>query len=413
MKARNETAFSAVHVVTGGRLFWALSLSTVLALCGIVKAQPDVNLPGSSGRTSPAAGLTAITPTTTTAEVTGTDVNVRSGPNTNFYPCGKLNKGDRIQVARVQNGWSAIVPPPGSYSWINVQYVSVSVQNATEGIVTGDGVPVYAGSDDLDPLVSTSKQDVTMSRGQKVRLLGEDKQEYYKIAPPAGAYLWVNNQFLQFVQGPGPGVSLAGASRGGAQPLVKPGATPPATEAGLMSEYSALVVAIDAEKKKPLAEQDYTAIREKLKTLAANKEGGRAARYAQYRLKQVNGYDLARTAGKELELQNQDLQTTSEKIAEALKEQLIKIGDPAKYIVKGKLQPSALYAAVVGQPRRYQVVDESGRIVCYAAPAGTAAGKDLAPFIGHVVGLVGQIQPQAATSKPFVEFSDIVRLDQN
>jgi hypothetical protein len=46
------------------------------------------------------------------------------------------------------------------------------------------------------------------------------------------------------------------------------------------------------------------------------------------------------------------------------------------------------------------------------SPAGAASGKDLTPFIGHKVGLVGQIQPHAATARAFVEFSDIKRLDE-
>ena len=185
-----------------------------------------------------------------------------------------------------------------------------------------------------------------------------------------------------------------------------------ATEASLIETYYALSKQITEEQKKPLTQQDYAAVKEKLKALADNKEAGRAARYAQYTLKQVERFELARTAGKELELQNQDLQDTSAKIEEALKARLIEIKDTSKYAVIGKLQPSALYsAAVVGQARRYQILDDSGKIVCYAAPAGTAAGKDLSSFIGHRVGLVGLIQPHAATSQAFVEFSDITRLE--
>jgi hypothetical protein len=183
MRARSRAASFAVHSAIGGRLVWALSLSAVLTLCGAAKAQNDVNLPALPSGAAAPAGQTAPV----FAEVTGNDVLIRSGPGTNFYPCGRLSKGDHVQVVRTQGGWSAIVPPQGSYSWIAVQYVSVSLQSPTEGVVTGNNVPVYAGSDELTPMVSTSKQDVTMSRGQRVRLLNEEKEEYYKIAPPTGA----------------------------------------------------------------------------------------------------------------------------------------------------------------------------------------------------------------------------------
>jgi hypothetical protein len=243
-------------------------------------------------------------------------------------------------------------------------------------------------------------------------LLNEEKEEYYKIAPPTGAYLWVSSQYLLSSQGPG--VSLPSTAKGTTQPqagLTTPGATP--TETSLLAEYYALIPQIAAEQKKPSAQQDYTALKEKIKALADNKDGGRAARYAQSTLKQLDRIELAWTAGKELERQNQDIKDSSTKIDDALKARLIGIEDPGKYTVVGKLQPSAVYAAsVAGQAKRYQLLDDSGKIICYVSPAGAASGKDLTPFIGHKVGLVGQIQPHAATARAFVEFSDIKRLDE-
>jgi uncharacterized protein YgiM (DUF1202 family) len=411
MKARNQTAHWA-DVSTGGHLFGALSLFAVLALSSAAWAQIDVNIPG---RPSSPAGTPAAAPpqTGTVAEVTANDVNIRSGPGTQFYQCGKLKKGDHVQVAKVSKDWSAIVPPPGSYSWIAVQYVSVSIQNATEGVVTGDGVAVYAGSDDLDPMVSTSKQDVTMSRGQKVRLLNEEKDEYYKIVPPAGAYLWVSNQFL--LSNGSVGASLPPTEASQTQPKANPGQTPPAatpTEASLLAEYYNLSKQITEEIKKPIEQQDFTGVKGKLKAIADNKDGGRAARYAQYTLKQVERAELAKLAGQDLIQQNEDLKKNLDNIDKAMIEQIGKIPDTSKYIAIGKLQPSALYSTTVsGQSKRYQLVDEAGNIRSYVSPAGNAAAMDMTPFIGHKVGLVGHAQSQAATTKAYVEFSAIDRLD--
>ncbi|HQG48470.1 MAG TPA: SH3 domain-containing protein, partial [Sedimentisphaerales bacterium] len=39
------------------------------------------------------------------AEAIGNDVFIRSGPGTNFYQCGKLYAGDRVQVIGTQGGW--------------------------------------------------------------------------------------------------------------------------------------------------------------------------------------------------------------------------------------------------------------------------------------------------------------------
>ncbi len=413
MKARSKAASLAMQMVTGGWLFRVLSLSIVLALCSAAMAQVDVNLPGRPAGS--AVPTEAAAPGFITAEVTGNDVNTRSGPGTNFYTCGKLYRGDRVQVVRTSEGWSAITPPPGSYSWVAVQYVSVNAQNPTEGIVTGNGVPVYAGSDEVEPLVSTTKQDVTLPRGQKVRLLGEEKQEYYKVAPPAGAYLWVHSQYLTPLAGQGAGVTLPTTGKTGSPQTgsIQTPAAPTGTEANLITEYYALSKLVGEEQKKPLDQQNYAALREKLKALAENKEAGRAGRYAQYTLRHVDRIELARTVTKDLEQQNKDLQEASARIDAARIEKLKPIQDSgSKYTVIGVLQPSALYQAAVGQPQRYQLVDkDTGRIICYVAPAGPATTRDLSSFIGHKVGLVGGFQAHAATQRAFVEFSDITRLD--
>ena len=71
------------------------------------------------------------------AEITGDNVYVRSGPGTNFYDCSKLNKGDKVKVMETQFSWAHIVPPPGSFSWISIQYVKIDSANPTVGTVTG------------------------------------------------------------------------------------------------------------------------------------------------------------------------------------------------------------------------------------------------------------------------------------
>ncbi len=81
------------------------------------------------------------------AQITGDSVNIRSGPGTNHYPCGKLSKTDRVKVVGSRFSWSRIVPPASCFSWISAQHVSVDPNNPTVGIVTGDAVRVYAGSE--------------------------------------------------------------------------------------------------------------------------------------------------------------------------------------------------------------------------------------------------------------------------
>jgi hypothetical protein len=130
------------------------------------------------------------------AEMTGDNVHVRSGPGTNYYSCGKLNKGDRVKVVHHEFGWSCIVPPVGSFSWISTQYVRIDPNNPAIGTVTGDNVRVWVGAEGMRPMYSTECR-LKLNSGEKVRLLGVIKDKYHKIAPPTGAYRWVSTEFTK------------------------------------------------------------------------------------------------------------------------------------------------------------------------------------------------------------------------
>jgi uncharacterized protein YgiM (DUF1202 family) len=346
------------------------------------------------------------------AEVTGNDVRIRSGPGTNFYECGKLYTGDRVQVVKSQQGWSAIIPPPGCFSWISMQYVSINLQNPTTGVVTGDNVGVYTGSDTEEAKYSTSKQ-VVLHRGQAVKLLGEEKDDYYKIAPPLGACLWVSSQFLQQVDKPLVKAPAAETNAAAKPATVKkpgdPNAAPGTPLSGLDLYYS-LSDKVKAEHNKPLAEQNYTDVKKKLAELAASKDGGRAARYADFTLKQVERYELARTAAKEVDQQDKQLQKTNAKIDEARTTNLARIDDRSKFAVMGKLENSSVYSGT-GQTKHYRILDETGKTICYVTPIGAAVNTDFSKLIGHKVGLVGKIEPHEPTARAFIEFTEIVPLD--
>ena len=104
--------------------------------------------------------------------------------------------------------WSKIQPPPGSFSWISSQYVKIDPTNQSIGIVTGDDVRVWAGSDRVRPEVSTSLQG-KLSKGEKVKLLGEELNNYYKIAVPSlpDAYLWISTQYTKPIPAESPVVN--------------------------------------------------------------------------------------------------------------------------------------------------------------------------------------------------------------
>ena len=56
------------------------------------------------------------------------------------------------------------------------------------------------------------------------------------------------------------------------------------------------------------------------------------------------------------------------------------------------------------------LLDESGKMLCYALPSKQAKQMDLSSLIGKKVGLKGMIQPHLPTRKAMVRFSEIVEL---
>ncbi len=386
----------------------ALLLAVVLILPTAGLAQ-DPNAPRSPVTLpNEAAAAKATVNESYVAEVIGNDVYVRSGPGTNFYQCSKLYAGDRVQVVKSQQGWSCIVPPPGCFSWIAMQYVSINPQNPTVGVLTGDNVGVYTGSDTQEAKYSTSKQ-VVLSRGQTVKLLGEEKDDYYKIAPPQGAYLWVSSQYLQPADKSQVRTPAADTTGAGKPATVKKPGDPNTPLTGLDLYYS-LSEKVKAEHEKKLTEQNYTELKKKLTELAAVKDGGRAVRYAEYTLKQVERYELACQVGKEIEQQKKELEKTTAKIDEARTTKLEGIVDRSKFAIVGKLETSSVYA---GTSKRFRMLDDSGKTICYVMPTGPVANTDFSKYIGHKVGLVGPISPHPDTQRAIIEFTEVVLLDSD
>jgi hypothetical protein len=341
------------------------------------------------------------------AEIIGDDVYVRSGPGTNYYNCGKLKRGDKVKVVRIQYSWSCIVPPDGSFSWISTQYVSIDPNNPDMGTVTGDNVRVYAGSDYVRPIHSTTLQ-LKLDKGDKVRLLGEEKDNYYKIATPTGAYLWASSEYLKPLEPLGAVAGYAGLKVEPNETAVV-AARKGSVEDEKLKEYYTLEKRLQAERAKPIEQQNYAGIKKALADIAANKEAGKAARYAEFVIKQIERLELVSVAAKEFELQNEQLQQTREKIDKARETRLAKLEDMGRFAVIGQLKTSSIFGSEP-QLKHYRITDESDKIICYAMPSEQASAMDLSKLIDHKVGLVGTIEAHPQMGKAMVKFTEVVEL---
>ncbi len=344
-----------------------------------------------------------------TGEIIGDDVHMRSGPGTNFYSCGKVNNKDAVSVVGEQSGWSTIIPPPGTFSWISMQYVVVSISDPSVGIVTGDDIGVYAGCDTVLPMHSTSKQ-VNLQRGSRVQLLGEEKDGYFKIAPPKGSFLWVSSQYIRR------------APEGAAAPGVMPeqqtavdsnkpqAALPGPSELQQLNLYYTLQKKVQAEVAKPIEEQDYTSIKKSLIDIKNAKEAGKAVRYAEYLLTRIEGYELAKRISSEVKQQDKTLEAVTTRIQKSREQRLSELNNLGKYAVIGKCESSTVYNNTA-QGVRYRIIGKEGTLLCYAQAAGAMIHKDMTPFLGKQVGLIGTITAHAPINHALVEFTDIVLLE--
>jgi hypothetical protein len=341
------------------------------------------------------------------AQITGDDVYIRSGPGTNYYNCGKLRRSDKVEVVSTQFSWSRIVPPAGSFSWISTQYVSIDPNNPGIGTVTGDNVRVYAGSDYVRPIHSTTLQ-LKLNKGDKVKLLGEEKENYYKIAPPAGAYLWVGTEYTRPLA---PAGKISEVTRSKVEPNETTVVIPlkGSVEDEKLKVYYALEKQLQAERVKPIEQQNYASIKKAFADIAANKGAGKAGRYAEFAIKQIERLEFVLVAAKEVVLQNEQLQQTRDKIGKARAARLAKLEEQGRFAVIGQLKTSSIFGSEP-QLKHYRITDEADKIICYALPTGPAATMDLSKLMDHKVGLVGTLEAHPQTGKALVKFTEVVEL---
>lgn len=145
------------------------------------------------------AADTAQTPVNapTTVYVSAEQAMLYSGPGEDFYPTGNIAQNSTLEVyLQAPGNWLGVRPPEGSFSWVQAadayllpggRMIEVTNPAAVSWIGTGLG---------------SAKQyrwQVKLSPGEQLGVIGEqttrgegDKEIlWYKIAPPAGEFRWI------------------------------------------------------------------------------------------------------------------------------------------------------------------------------------------------------------------------------
>ena len=205
-----------------------MSLRSSLALVALL-AVPTVNL--STGNLS--TGLLFAQDAISTPDVANSkyqidgeinvpSVYVRSGPGEGYYPTAELTKGANITVVGIKFDWLKVVPPDGSYSYVGAVFVDQAADGKT-GKINRNDVNIRAGSS-VNGMKTTVQ--TRLNTGDQIEIIGKE-DEYLKIKPPAGAYLYINKQFVTVAH---PAMA-ANAPAAGPSPSVQSENVPPATNA--------------------------------------------------------------------------------------------------------------------------------------------------------------------------------------
>lgn len=380
------------------------------------------------------------------AEVTGTDVYVRSGPSSNHYPVVKLSAGDRVTVVGGNGEWHEIIPPSSVFSFISGDFVDTG-DNKT-GVVSGDNVRVRAGSSLPDFAKNKYVVQTKLSRGAEISILGRDPDGYLRIEPPAGVTVWVHSGYVAFLSGsPKPAsqpVALKTNTESKSGQPVAPAivatkkvagsqdATPAPTRPRPSDEWTfqglpetpqrrtvaQLDEVVKAEMKKRVEDRVFTTVITRYEVVAAQTEDEVAGRYASSRIKELSQMSAAIATLKASRIRNDKLEMLRRGFVDErarMREDLPAI--PSGLDAQGVLRTSALYPAG-SFPQRYRLTDPTSRrerTLAYVEllPNSTI---DVSAFLGKYIGVRAsgkRLQTGGVQPVPIYVASEIVLLDDD
>ncbi|MFA7662982.1 MAG: hypothetical protein WCX88_03650, partial [Patescibacteria group bacterium] len=143
-----------------------------------------------------------------------------------------------------------------------------------------------------------------------------------------------------------------------------------------------------------------------------DKDAGKAAEYAQYTLKTVSRYELAKQSASLIDDQKSALQKQLEEIETERQKKKAETGIGTRFDMTGMFKPSAVYSR---RPdlKRYIVMDDKDKPVSYAEPATAAVQGDLKEYYGKKVGLNGEISTDPLSNFPLIKFTEIQVLSED
>lgn len=376
------------------------------------------------------------------AVINANAVYVHSGAGQNYYQTGKLSKGDKVTVVGAKFDWLKIVPPEGSFSYVAQAFVE-RAGDGKKGRVTRPDLNVRCGStlNESKAIVQTK-----LAQGTEVEIIDE-KDEYFRIKPPEGAYLYVNKQFVDpveqlavapkpvapeaakppvetpAVQGAGTQVpdgaivaetpDINGDIAPSTQPALESGAVavaPSTTQPSAGAEFDRLETAFNEASGKTIEEQPiadlqagYTAL---VKDSALPESLRRTAEFRikslQVRADAKEQMAALRASQEQSTQRRMALKAEQEELAEQIKKNEVKM-----FAAVGTLNTSSLQQA---KGTLYRLCDPAtGRTIVYLR---VDDATKYAGMLGQFIGVKGELSTDSALSMKVITPTDAEAVDQ-
>jgi uncharacterized protein YgiM (DUF1202 family) len=117
--------------------------------------------------------------------------NVRAGDNVNFTSLCKLEDGDPVKVIGKRYSWYKILLPEKAHVYIKGDFVEI-IPDQEEAGINASNVNLRAGPGTKYAIVGQ------VSKPDKIHIVAEEENAWYKITPPKNIAGWVHSSQLRF-----------------------------------------------------------------------------------------------------------------------------------------------------------------------------------------------------------------------
>lgn len=222
--------------------------------------------------------------------ITAEELNVRSRPDANSVIVTRVPRDAVLQaVGKDEYGWYRILPPDDVFSFVAAPYVERRGENQGVVAVQSGTLRVRVGSrvQEVDPM--KSEVQTLLPPGATVHIVGQ-QEGWYRIAPPPGVHLYVAAEHVAEIT-PEEATRLsrrALAARAKEAelaaavelPASQPLPTQPALTGDWGQKFAALDSEIETEAAKPLLQQVWKPLLERLGPIADQRTEPMVARLA-------------------------------------------------------------------------------------------------------------------------------------